>query len=94
MSEHDLHLLACKQDKELAALRQQLADALAWKESAISVTPDMQEIGRLLSVGLGESIHDKIVPGIEQLIRERDELAKEVERLSKYDPRKRYVITD
>lgn len=39
-----------------------------WKESAISVMPDMQEIGRLLGVRVGESIHDKIVPGIERLL--------------------------
>jgi hypothetical protein len=37
----------------------------------ISVTPDMQAIGRALNVPLGHSIHDKILPGIEAL---RDEV--------------------
>ena len=44
----------------------------AWKESAISVTPDMQAIGKALNVKLGESIHDKILPGINNLLKERD----------------------
>lgn len=38
-----------------------------WKESAMSVTPPMQEIGRALGVRLGSSIHDKILPGITKL---------------------------
>lgn len=49
-----------KKDKELAELK-------AWKESAMSVMPPMQEIGKALGVRLGESIHDKILPGIERL---------------------------
>ena len=42
-----------------------VAELEAWKKSAIAVTPDMQKIGKLIGVGLGESIHDKIVPWIE-----------------------------
>jgi hypothetical protein len=40
-----------------------------WKESAISVMPDLQAIGKALNVPLGQSIHDKILPGIEALKR-------------------------
>lgn len=39
----------------------------AWKQEAISVMPDMQQIGKLLGVKLGQSVHDKIVPGIREL---------------------------
>ena len=43
-------------------------DALKdWKQSAISVAPPLQKIGKALNIGLGESIHDKILPGIEGL---------------------------
>jgi Lar family restriction alleviation protein len=55
---------------ELAALRSQLSEAQAWKESMLAVTPDMQKIGKLLNVKLGESVHDKIIPGIEKLQQE------------------------
>lgn len=49
-------------DKEIAELK-------AWKESAMVVMAAMQEIGKALGVKLGESIHDKILPGIEKLTR-------------------------
>lgn len=39
----------------------------AWKQSAISVMPDMQAIGKALNIPLGQSVHDKILPGIERL---------------------------
>jgi hypothetical protein len=45
----------------------------AWKESAISVTPDMQAIGNAIGVRLGESIHDKILPAIESLKKQLEE---------------------
>lgn len=38
-----------------------------WKESAISVMPDYQAIGAELGVRLGDSVHDKILPGIKAL---------------------------
>lgn len=38
-----------------------------WKESAMSVWPDMQEIGKLLNVPIGQSVHDKIIPAIKEL---------------------------
>jgi hypothetical protein len=38
-----------------------------WKESAIKHTPDLQEIGKLIGVKLGDSIHDKVIPYIKSL---------------------------
>lgn len=46
----------------------------AWQASMLSVQPDMQAIGNALGLRLGESIHDKILPGIELLTRQRDGL--------------------
>lgn len=49
----------------------------AWKESALSVMPDMQAIGKAIGVGLGQSVHEKILPAIKRLkdmIRLRDSL--------------------
>lgn len=46
------------EERELEQLR-------AWKESAIEVWPDMQKIGKLIGVQLGDSVHDKIIPWIE-----------------------------
>lgn len=45
-------------ERELEQLR-------AWKESASAVWPDMQKIGKLIGVQLGDSVHDKIIPWIE-----------------------------
>jgi hypothetical protein len=45
-----------------------------WKAEAIATMPPFQEIGKALGVGLGQSVHDKILPGIAALARERDEL--------------------
>lgn len=39
-------------------------DLKRWKAEAISVMPDYQQIGRLLGMRIGESVHDKIIPGI------------------------------
>jgi hypothetical protein len=38
-----------------------------WKESAMKVMPDYQELGKLMGVPLGESVHDKIIPYIKKL---------------------------
>lgn len=46
--------------RELEVLRR-------WKAEAIEVMPDMQAIGKALGLRIGESIHDKILPGIEKL---------------------------
>lgn len=48
------------QQGELEALRR-------WKAEAIEVMPDMQAIGKALGLRIDESIHDKILPGIEKL---------------------------
>lgn len=42
-------------------------DLQEWKESAMSIMPDLQAIGKLLNIPVGESIHDKIIPGIARL---------------------------
>jgi hypothetical protein len=46
----------------------ELEELRAWKQSAIAVMPDYQKIGNLLGVGLGESVHDKIIPALERLL--------------------------
>lgn len=38
-----------------------------WKESAMSVMPDYQAIGKEIGVRLGDSVHDKIIPHIQKL---------------------------
>lgn len=38
-----------------------------WKAEALKVMPDFQAIGKALGVPIGETIHDKILPGIEKL---------------------------
>jgi hypothetical protein len=41
-------------------------ELLQWKHSALNVIPDMQKIGELIGVPLGESVSDKIIPWIEK----------------------------
>jgi hypothetical protein len=41
-----------------------------WKKSAIEVMPDMQAIGKELGLTVGQSVHDKILPGILKLKQE------------------------
>ncbi len=55
-------------------LQEENKELRAWKESAISVMPDYQEIGKLLNVPLGQSVHDKIIPAIKGLQQENKEL--------------------
>jgi hypothetical protein len=50
--------------KRAEAAEAKVVQLEAWKQSQISVTPDYQKIGKLLDVGLGQSVHDKIIPGI------------------------------
>ncbi len=52
---------------ELAAEREKVRDLEAWKKSALSVSPPLQEIGRELGLTIGESVHDKILPAIKLL---------------------------
>lgn len=47
--------------KDLKKERDELAE---WKRQALSVYPPMQEIGKELGLTLGDTIHDKILPGI------------------------------
>lgn len=49
-----------KQQAEIERLK-------AWKDEAIAAMPPMQEIAKALEIPLGQSIHDKILPGIERL---------------------------
>ncbi len=55
-----------------------LKELRAWKESAIDVMSPLQEIGRALEVGLGESISDEILPRIESLKKDRYFLRKAI----------------
>jgi hypothetical protein len=57
----------CQLEKELITVKEELAEAKAWKESMMRCMPPMQEIGSLLGVPLGIPIHDKILPGIRDL---------------------------
>lgn len=59
------HLEAVEQ--QLAASQAREAELRAWKESAIAVTPPLQEIARELDMPWGVSIHDKILPGVKLL---------------------------
>jgi hypothetical protein len=43
------------------------AELLAWKQSAMEIMSPLQDIGKELSVRLGDSIHDKILPAIQRL---------------------------
>lgn len=66
------HLLMAERDTlkaKLAAAEKERDELAQWKESAMSVSPPLQEIARELGVGLGQSIHDKILPGIRELKR-------------------------
>lgn len=56
-----------KQFNENDGLKKEIEELKSWKQSAISVMPDMQAIGKALNVPLGQSVHDKILPGIEKL---------------------------
>jgi hypothetical protein len=47
-------------------LQHEIEQLRAWKESAKQVMPDMQKIAKLIGVPLGQSVHDKIVPYLEQ----------------------------
>lgn len=55
---------------ELEQLRQ-------WKREAIEVMPDLQAIGKALDIPLGQSVHDKILPKIEQLKAAIDHLSRQ-----------------
>jgi hypothetical protein len=54
-------------DKEVDEYQKEIQQLKHWKESAMSVWPDMQKIGDLIGVKLGGSVHDKIIPAIEKM---------------------------
>ncbi len=63
----DAQNLASNLDKALAerdALEAKVAELENWKREAQEVMPPFQEIGKQLGVRPGESVHDKILPGI------------------------------
>lgn len=65
VSNSSLYQLGYNAAKE--ELQKQIVSLEQWKESANAVWPDMQQIGKLFGVRLGESIHDKIIPNIKAL---------------------------
>lgn len=81
------HAFAADKDKEVIKLEgiikenarivdlisEELQQLRQWKEEAISVMPDMQRIGKLIGVKLGETVHDKIVPYLEAQQRASDQ---------------------
>lgn len=59
---------------EISAKDKEIANLRAWKESAMAHDYNPQRVGKLLGVELGQSIHDKVVQGIERLLAEIAEL--------------------
>jgi hypothetical protein len=55
-----------------------IAELEAWKESALAVTPPMQEIAKELGLTLGTPIHEQILPGIVALKARAAELESEL----------------
>lgn len=45
-------------------VNKQLKELEGWKESAIAVTPNWQDIGKEIGVRLGDSVHDKVLPAL------------------------------
>ena len=68
-------------ESELATALREWDELDGWKEAAISVMPPMQEIGKALGLTLGQSIHDKILPGIQRLTTERDASLAQLEKV-------------
>jgi hypothetical protein len=52
---------------QLKEAGQELEELRAWKESAMKVMPDFQEIGKLLNIPLGTSVSEQIIPKIKEL---------------------------
>jgi hypothetical protein len=63
-------------------LQQQIDELRKWKAEAIAVMPDYQAIGKALGVPLGQSIHDKILPAIQEKDEELAALRERVAGLS------------
>lgn len=45
-------------------LKRQIEELRRWKADAMQVMPDYQEIGKILGLKLGETVHDKIIPAL------------------------------
>lgn len=54
---------------DLSPEQEELNELRAWKAEAMACTPDMQAIGEELHVNVGQSVYDKILPGIRRLKR-------------------------
>jgi len=68
-----------KYQKDVKELKQWNDQLSQWKKEAVAVMPDFQKIGELLGIRIGESVVDKIIPGIESLqsrIKDRNEVVK------------------
>ncbi len=76
------------QDKllEYDTLRSRLKVVEMWKESVqeIMKTLDLQGIAKALGIGLGESIPEKVLPAIQRLQREKEELSNKVRELESW----------
>lgn len=44
--------------------QQEITTLQQWKKEALEVMPDFHAIGKALNIPLGETVHDKILPGI------------------------------
>lgn len=62
----------------LAAEREKVTQLEGWKQSAMSVMPDYQAIGKALGLPLGADVNKELIPAIQQL---RSQLAVTVEAL-------------
>lgn len=49
------------------ALINLLRKAYEWKNQAVAVMPDLQKIGQLLNIPLGQNVSNQIIPKIEEL---------------------------
>jgi hypothetical protein len=49
-----------------------IAELEAWKESVIEIIPPMQELGEAMGLQFGESIHDKVLPYIKSLQKDKE----------------------
>jgi len=58
--QHGYHLAS----EQIQEKDKQIAELKEWKSQAIEVMVDFQEIGKAMNVGLGETVHDKILPHI------------------------------
>ena len=57
-------------------LSKKIENLQRWKTEATAVMPDFQEIGKIVGIKLGESVHDKIIPEIAKLKEEVNEYSR------------------